>query len=1005
MSDRQHHHGHIAKQAAAAAAALAAGGQPPPHAPPMAAAPAAPILPPLPPSTASSHSSLPTIPSSPLAAKEETVAASAAAAAAAATAHPPRPPSSLAAAAHTHAPLPHKPLPPSAPPPTLQRWNSSTGAAASAVLAPPSALPAAPLCPAVTQAHAAAPLPITTTSSGSAANGPIPPLNPHAPPPLPASVFSASAADLAARATSMQDCPLDSRDGRTERLFHFPSSVPFDSKAWKAASQAFEDPELTSSCDEGLNKQLRRTKDGATEQSRIQELAGLVKVLRKNVRELGSRTSGYVDQCIKLERELVQQIETVQLSSECAIKTLEAELAGTKSSLAGFEASFKADKASWGAELEGAKYEGNRLKRELERVTEERDRAREEGKRAEQLRQQLELELKELRKAASQQMREVAVSQSEAVRMINDEKVAAERREAHLKEDNSRLGQRLEAASACVEALQHELAVLQQLHDKAKDGLQSKTGSEEVAVQRAAQLQSELTSCQALLAALEGEVAALRQQLDSADTRRVALEQELNEAKASLQVDFVAGQQAAADERAAASDAALAAARTELSHVQQEVGGKDERLAVLEGEFAALKEVLGDAGGQRDVVQSLLSRISSLQTAVATADSTRRKMHNELVSIRGNVFSTVSELVQSALDGYHVCLFSYGQTGAGKTYTMQGGPSPEQRGIIPRSVEKILDTAHKLREQDWEYNMEASFVEVYNNSLRDLLGGPSAPFINDQSAIKHDSNGGHTHVAGVSRVAVPDMEAAEHTHTHTHTHRACESTAMNSESSRSHVVFMLYIHGVHPPSGTDLQGCLCLVDLAGSERLDRSQAEDARKKEACAINQSLSALGDIFASLASKNAHVPYRNSKLTYLLQPCLGGQGKTLMFVNINPEPASAHESLCSLKFAAKVNGCETGAKGGARRHASGGGSSLLPSQMAAGEPKRFSLPGPPRTAGINGATTPRGTGSDALGATGNGPKRQSLYASTGGASSAKRPPPAGGCPPANAAKRARH
>jgi hypothetical protein len=146
---------------------------------------------------------------------------------------------------------------------------------------------------------------------------------------------------------------------------------------------------------------------------------------------------------------------------------------------------------------------------------------------------------------------------------------------------------------------------------------------------------------------------------------------------------------------------------------------------------------------------------------------------------------------------------------------------------------------------------------------------------------------------------------------------------MNSTSSRSHAVFMLYITGAHAPSGARLTGCLCLVDLAGSERLDRSLAEGQAKKEACSINQSLSALGDVFAALSAKSAHVPYRNSKLTYLLQPCLGGDGKTLMFVNINPEPASAGESLCSLKFAAKVGGVETNARGGARRNVTIAGS----------------------------------------------------------------------------------
>ena len=121
---------------------------------------------------------------------------------------------------------------------------------------------------------------------------------------------------------------------------------------------------------------------------------------------------------------------------------------------------------------------------------------------------------------------------------------------------------------------------------------------------------------------------------------------------------------------------------------------------------------------------------------------------------------------------------------------------------------------------------------------------------------------------------------------------------MNAVSSRSHTIFMLYITGEHAASGSKLAGCLNLVDLAGSERVGRSGAEGARLKEACAINKSLSCLGDVFQALSNKQSHVPYRNSKLTYLLQPCLGGDGKTLMFVNINPEAPSAEESMCSLK-----------------------------------------------------------------------------------------------------------
>ena len=139
---------------------------------------------------------------------------------------------------------------------------------------------------------------------------------------------------------------------------------------------------------------------------------------------------------------------------------------------------------------------------------------------------------------------------------------------------------------------------------------------------------------------------------------------------------------------------------------------------------------------------------------------------------------------------------------------------------------------------------------------------------------------------------------------------------MNDVSSRSHAVFALRITGRNEASGTRLKGSLNLVDLAGSERLARSLAAGDRARETGAINKSLSARGDVFAALSARSAHIPYRNSKLTWLLAPCLGGSGKTLMFVNVAPDAASAGESLCSLRFAAKVNGVETQAKGGAKR-----------------------------------------------------------------------------------------
>lgn len=130
---------------------------------------------------------------------------------------------------------------------------------------------------------------------------------------------------------------------------------------------------------------------------------------------------------------------------------------------------------------------------------------------------------------------------------------------------------------------------------------------------------------------------------------------------------------------------------------------------------------------------------------------------------------------------------------------------------------------------------------------------------------------------------------------------------MNEQSSRSHFVFTLRISAVNET--TEKHGVLNLIDLAGSERLSKSGSTGDQLKETQAINKSLSCLADVIFALAKKESHVPFRNSKLTYLLQPCLSGDSKTLMFVNLSPDPSSVNESLCSLWFAARVNTCQIG------------------------------------------------------------------------------------------------
>uniref|UniRef100_A0A7N0UX87 Kinesin-like protein n=1 Tax=Kalanchoe fedtschenkoi TaxID=63787 RepID=A0A7N0UX87_KALFE len=281
-----------------------------------------------------------------------------------------------------------------------------------------------------------------------------------------------------------------------------------------------------------------------------------------------------------------------------------------------------------------------------------------------------------------------------------------------------------------------------------------------------------------------------------------------------------------------------------------------------------------------------------------------------------DVFVEISQLVQSALDGYKVCIFAYGQTGSGKTYTMMGRPgNHDQKGLIPRSLEQIFRTKQHLQLQGWKYEMQVSMLEIYNETIRDLLSTNRSDMSKadnsiggKQYAIKHDANG-NTHVSDLTVIDVRSSKEVSYLLDQAARSRSVGKTQMNEQSSRSHFVFTLKISGTNESTYQQVQGVLNLIDLAGSERLSKSGATGDRLKETQAINRSLSSLSDVIFALAKKEDHVPFRNSKLTYLLQPCLGGDSKTLMFVNVSPDPASVGESVCSLRFAARVNACEIG------------------------------------------------------------------------------------------------
>nr|B9G8P1.2 RecName: Full=Kinesin-like protein KIN-14P [Oryza sativa Japonica Group] len=285
------------------------------------------------------------------------------------------------------------------------------------------------------------------------------------------------------------------------------------------------------------------------------------------------------------------------------------------------------------------------------------------------------------------------------------------------------------------------------------------------------------------------------------------------------------------------------------------------------------------------------------------------------------VFADMQPLIRSVLDGYNVCIFAYGQTGSGKTFTMSGPKvlTEEGLGVNYRALNDLFNIQAQ-RKDTFCYEISVQMIEIYNEQVRDLLQ-------NETVDIKNSSQKG---------IAVPDANIVPVTSTSDvidlmnlgQKNRAVCSTAMNDRSSRSHSCLTVHVQGRDLTSRTVLRGCMHLVDLAGSERVDKSEVVGDRLKEAQHINKSLAALGDVIASLAQKNAHVPYRNSKLTQLLQDSLGGQAKTLMFVHIAPEPDAIGESISTLKFAERVATVELGA---AKSNKEGGEVKELKEQIA--------------------------------------------------------------------------
>ncbi|KAI0460755.1 hypothetical protein LJB42_001613 [Komagataella kurtzmanii] len=256
-------------------------------------------------------------------------------------------------------------------------------------------------------------------------------------------------------------------------------------------------------------------------------------------------------------------------------------------------------------------------------------------------------------------------------------------------------------------------------------------------------------------------------------------------------------------------------------------------------------------------------------------------------STNTDIFREISPLIHCALEGTNVTIFAYGQTGSGKSFTM----SKIDDGLISRSMDLLFNERNK------DIRIFVQLIEIYNNKLFNLLENKR----NKPYEIRHNKTTRTTEVLGMDEIFVNSQEQIKEMLLKAEENKRTSATNINEKSSRSHTVFRFVFRSCETNC---LISTLHLIDLAGSERISQSKVIGDRLKETQHINKSLSCLNYVVHSIHQNYHHIPYRNSKLTYLLQYSLEPSSKTLMFVNVNPNKLFFNETLTSLRFAEKVN-----------------------------------------------------------------------------------------------------
>lgn len=260
------------------------------------------------------------------------------------------------------------------------------------------------------------------------------------------------------------------------------------------------------------------------------------------------------------------------------------------------------------------------------------------------------------------------------------------------------------------------------------------------------------------------------------------------------------------------------------------------------------------------------------------------------------VFDETKRLIQSAVDGYNVCVFAYGQTGSGKTFTIQGDEA--NPGLTPRSISELYSVIGNMKQHDVQ--LSCYMVEIYKGELRDLLLPKNAK---DRPKLEIRMTNGQVQLKNAVIKPLTTIEDTNHVFETGLGGRQVRKTLMNDESSRSHLIFSIMIDVTSKRDGRKTTGKLSFIDLAGSESSKKTGTDKEGQAEANAINQSLSALGNVISALAEGAKFIRYKENLLTKLMQDSLGGNAKTLMFVNCSPSVYNEMETKNSLAYAKRV------------------------------------------------------------------------------------------------------